>query len=52
MTNSLSLIAPAKLNLNLIIIDKLDSGYHSLESDICFLNLYDEINRKLVILMK
>ena len=47
MTNSLSLIAPAKLNLNLIIIDKLDSGYHSLESDICFLNLYDEINMKI-----
>ena len=47
MTNSLSLIAPAKLNLNLIIIDKLDSGYHSLESDICFLDLYDEINMKI-----
>ena len=47
MTNSLSLIAPAKLNLNLIIIDKLENGYHSLESDICFLNLYDEINMKI-----
>ena len=44
MTHSISLIAPAKLNLNLSVKDKLKNGYHSLESDICFLNLYDEIN--------
>ena len=44
MTNSITLIAPAKLNLNLNVKNKLKNGYHSLESDICFLNLYDEIN--------
>ena len=43
MTNSISLIAPAKLNLNLYVKDKLDNGYHSLESDICFLDLHDKI---------
>ena len=44
MTHSISLIAPAKLNLNLSVKDKLKNGYHSLESDVCFLDLYDEIN--------
>ena len=44
MTHSISLIAPAKLNLNLRIKDKLKNGYHSLESDVCFLDLYDKIN--------
>ena len=43
MTHSISLIAPAKLNLNLNVKDKLKNGYHSLESDVCFLNLYDEM---------
>ena len=43
MTHSISLIAPAKLNLNLYVKDKLENGYHSLESDVCFLDLYDEI---------
>ena len=47
MTHSISLIAPAKLNLNLCIKDKLKNGYHSLESDVCFLNLYDKINIKI-----
>ena len=47
MTKSISLIAPAKLNLNLYVKDKLESGYHSLESDVCFLDLCDEINLKL-----
>ena len=47
MTNSISLIAPAKLNLNLYIKEKLKNGYHSLKSDICFLDLHDEINIKL-----
>ena len=44
MKHSISLIAPAKLNLNLRIKDKLKNGYHSLESDVCFLDLYDKIN--------
>ena len=43
MKHSISLKAPAKLNLNLYVKEKLNSGYHSLESDICFLNLHDEI---------
>ena len=47
MTNSISLIAPAKLNLNLFVKEKLDNGYHSLESDICFLGLHDEIKIEL-----
>ena len=43
MKHSVYLIAPAKLNLNLHVKEKLDNGYHSLNSDICFLDLYDEI---------
>ena len=43
MKHSISLIAPAKLNLNLYVKDKLENGYHLLESDICFLDLHDEI---------
>ena len=46
MKDSISLIAPAKLNLNLYVKKKLNNGYHSLNSDICFLDLYDEINIK------
>jgi len=46
MIHSISLIAPAKLNLNLYVKEKLENGYHTLESDICFLNLYDEISIK------
>ena len=44
MTNSITLIAPAKLNLNLNVKNKLKNGYHSLESDVCFLDLHDVIN--------
>ena len=44
MKRSITLIAPAKLNLNLHVKGKLKNGYHSLESDICFLDLYDVIN--------
>ena len=43
MKHSVYLIAPAKLNLNLYVKEKLDNGYHLLKSDICFLDLYDEI---------
>ena len=35
--------APAKLNLNLFVKEKLKNGLHSLESDICFLELTDNI---------
>ena len=33
----------AKINLSLGVTGKLKSGYHKIESLICFLNLYDEI---------
>ena len=38
--------APAKLNLNLFVGDKLLDGLHFLESDICFLELIDKISLK------
>ena len=38
--------APAKLNLNLFVKDKFLDGLHFLESDICFLELIDEIYLK------
>ena len=38
--------APAKLNLNLFVGDKLFNGLHFLESDICFLELIDKIYLK------
>ncbi len=38
--------APAKLNLNLFVRDKLLDGLHFLESDICFLKLIDTIYLK------
>ena len=38
--------APAKLNLNLFVGDKFLDGLHFLESDICFLELIDNIYLK------
>ena len=38
--------APAKLNLNLFVKDKISDGLHFLESDICFLELIDKIYLK------
>ena len=38
--------APAKLNLNLVVRDKSLNGLHFLESDICFLELFDKIYLK------
>ena len=43
MNNSYSIIAPAKLNLNLFVNGKYKNGLHLLESDICFLELSDKI---------
>lgn len=43
MNKYYSIIAPAKLNLNLFIKGKNKNGYHLLESDICFLELTDKI---------
>ena len=46
MKKTINLIAPAKLNLNLFVTQKLKNNYHFLKSDICFLNLCDEILMK------
>ena len=43
MNNYYSIIAPAKLNLNLFVKGKTKNGMHLLESDICFLELADKI---------
>jgi 4-diphosphocytidyl-2-C-methyl-D-erythritol kinase len=43
MNKYYSINAPAKLNLNLFIKGKNKDGYHSLESDVCFLELTDKI---------
>ena len=43
MNNYYSIIAPAKLNLNLFVKGKYKNGLHLLESDICFLELSDKI---------
>ena len=43
MNKYYSIIAPAKLNLNLFIKGNNKNGYHLLESDICFLELTDKI---------
>ena len=47
MSKYYSIIAPAKLNLNLFITGKNNDGYHLLKSDVCFLELTDEINIKI-----
>ena len=46
MTVYYNISAPAKLNLNLFVKNKSESGLHFLESDICFLELFDEIYLK------
>ena len=43
INDSIRLIAPAKVNLNLLVTNKFKNGFHCLESDLCFINLYDEI---------
>ena len=43
MNNSYSIIAPAKLNLNLFVRGKANNGLHLIESDVCFLELSDKI---------
>ena len=43
MNNYYSIIAPAKLNLNLFVKGKAENGLHFLESDIFFLELTDKI---------
>ncbi len=43
MNKYYSILAPAKLNLNLFVTGKKKNGYHLLNSDICFLELTDQI---------
>lgn len=42
-TSTLSLLAPAKLNLFLHVTGRLDNGYHTLQSLFVLIDLYDEI---------
>ena len=43
MNKYYSIIAPAKLNLNLFVNGRYKNGLHLLDSDICFLELSDKI---------
>jgi len=43
MNKTFYINAPAKINLNLFVKDKLKNGLHLLESDICFVELTDKI---------
>lgn len=43
MNKTFYIDAPAKINLNLFVKDKLKNGLHLLESDICFIELTDNI---------
>ena len=43
MNKYYSIVAPAKLNLNLFVTGRNKEGYHLLKSDICFLELADKI---------
>lgn len=44
MSKYYSIIAPAKLNLNLFVTGINKDGYHLLKSDVCFLELTDKID--------
>ncbi|MDB9762589.1 4-(cytidine 5'-diphospho)-2-C-methyl-D-erythritol kinase [Alphaproteobacteria bacterium] len=48
MQNSSSEKAFAKINLSLNIINKRDDGYHNLNSDVIFANIYDSIKIKVL----
>ena len=43
MNKTFYIDAPAKININLFVKDKLKNGLHSLVSDICFVELTDKI---------
>ena len=43
MNKTFYIDAPAKINVNLLVKDKLKNGLHLLESDICFVELTDNI---------
>ena len=39
----MKVLAPAKLNLFLKVVNKRSDGYHNVKTGVTFLNLYDEI---------
>ena len=43
MIKKIVVLAPVKLNLNLIVLNKDLDGYHFLKTHICFLNFCDKI---------
>ena len=46
MNKCYSIVAPAKLNLNLFVINRGSNGFHHINSDVCFLELTDQISIK------
>ena len=46
--NNLTLKAPAKINLNLKILDKRKDGYHNIKSEFRTINLFDNIKLTLI----
>ena len=43
MQDKITILAPAKLNLFLRVLDKRKDGYHNIRSGITFINIFDEI---------
>ena len=39
----MKILAPAKLNLFLKVVNKRKDGYHNIKTGVTFLNLYDEV---------
>ncbi|MCR5219274.1 4-(cytidine 5'-diphospho)-2-C-methyl-D-erythritol kinase [Treponema sp.] len=48
MTDSLTIVSPAKINLGLKVFPKRDDGYHSISSIFTTVDLYDELQVSLV----
>ena len=46
MLDKITLQAPAKINLFLRVLNKIEDGYHNIRTGITFINLYDEVNIK------
>ena len=46
MLDSKTILAPAKLNIFLKVLNKRKDGYHSLRSGITFIDLFDKIEIK------
>ena len=39
----ISILSPAKLNLTLKVAEKIDNGYHKIDSVVQIINFFDEI---------